>query len=321
MSRPVRNLLALATGLILLSLGSISCGEPPPIPESEDTPESAAPRPGAPAAARYLTTYAFVSAGGDASLYAAFNNEADAMGLARDYTAWVSRQGSWTRLLTVKDTLPVPRAGWRVLPADSLRIVVGEDARILGLQFLAGDGDERLRLGDEIAAWTGATGQRQGLALAGLESEGALSPGFAFFHRAARPLSVPRSPGADRIFMLADTLGNGLLIEASARSEDPAVARTWLHGAPSSWSDVGLEPVFADSGQATAVADSTRIPTEWAFIIPQADLRGEIRIAQGEDWGTSSTPPSRLAYRITGELIADGESFHFEGLAVELPLP
>jgi hypothetical protein len=302
-------------------LGSLGCGDPPPIPESEETPESAAARPGAPAAARYLTTYAFVSAGGDASFYAAFTNEADATNLGRHYTAWVARQGSWTRLLTVNDTLPVPRAGWRVLPSDSMRILIGEDARILDLEFLKGDGSTRLRLGDEIAAWTGATGQRQVLALAGLESDGSMVPGFAFFRRAARPLSVPPTPGTDRIFMLADTLGNGLLIEAPARPEDPAVAHTWLHGAPSNWSDVGLEPVFEDSGQVSPASDSTRIPTEWQFVIRQADLRGELRIAPGEDWRASGPVSSRLAHRIIGELIADGESFLFEGLTVELPLP
>lgn len=313
-----------------LALGSAACGEPPPIPESADVPELTAARPGVPAAARYLTTYAFASAGGDAAFYAAFTNETGGSRLQRDYAAWLSSEGSWTRLLGVRDTLPVPRAGWRLLPTDSLGILVGDGAQVVGLRFRTGEDEVYLRLGTEIAAWTAATGQLQALYLAGLETAAGPRAGFVFFHRAVRPLGSPGTPSADRVFLLADTLGNALLIEASVQPGEPAVARTWLHGMPGSWSDVTLEPTYSDSseqaapansGEATAAADSARAPTGWLFVIPQADLSGELRITPAEDASAPASASARGAIRISGELVADGESFRFLGLLVELPIP
>lgn len=312
-----------------LALANGACGEPPPIPESTDVPQPTDARVGPPAAARYLTTYAFASATGGAALYATFTNETAGAGLQRSYAAWLSGEGSWTRLLRVRDTLPVPRAGWRILPTDSLGILVGDGAQIVGLRFLPGADGAYLHLGDEIAAWTGATGQAQALYLAGLETGGELSAGFVFFHRAARPLGSPPAPSADRVFLLADTLGNALLIEASIQPDEPAVARTWLHGTPGSWSDVTLEPTYSDSSEAVAEdpggagvdPDSARPPTGWLFVIPQADLSGELRITPEEDVPGPVSPSARRAIRISGELVADGESFRFHGLTVELPLP
>jgi hypothetical protein len=319
-----------AAAAIGLALASGACGEPPPIAESADAPELTAARAGTPADARYLTTYAFASATGDAALYATFTNETGGSRLHRDYAAWLSEEGSWTRLLRVRDTLPVPRAGWRLLPTDSLGIIVGDGAQVVGLHFLPGEDEAYLHLGDEIAVWTGATGQVQALFLAGLETGGELSAGFVFFHRTARPLGSPPAPSADRVFLLADTLGNALLIEASIQPDEPAVARTWLHGTPGSWSDVTLEPTYSDSSEAGAGedpgdagvdADSARPPTGWLFVIPQADLSGELRITPEEDVPGPVSPTERRAIHISGELVADGESFRFRGLTVELPLP
>jgi hypothetical protein len=324
---------AFAAVAVGLGLACAACGDPPPIPEASDTPELTAASAGAPAAARYLTTYAFTSAGGDEALYSTFRNETGGSRLVRNYAAWLSREGSWTRVLGVQDSLPVPRAGWRLLPTDALGILVGDGAQVVGLRFRRGETDVHLRLGDEIAAWTGATGQVQALYLAGLETGEDLSAGFVFFHRAARSLDSPPEPTADRVFLLADTLGNALLIEASVQPDEPAVARTWLHGTPGSWSDVTLVPTYSDSSEATPAqasgdpaaptdsADSARGPTGWLFVIPQADLSGELRITPEEDMPGPASPTARRAIRISGELVADGESFRFQGLTVELPLP
>lgn len=329
-SRRRRAALSAHALVLALGIGGIGCGEAPPIPEAGDAPELTAAGSGVPAAARYLTTYAFISAAGDAALYSTFGNETSGSRLTRDYAAWMSRDGVWDQMLVVRDTLPVPRAGWRLLPAEGLGILVGDGAQIVGLRFRGGRADVHLGLGDEIAAWTSATGQVQALYLAGLETEGDLTAGFAFFHRAARSLGSPPAPTADHVFLLADTLGNALLIEASVQPDEPAVARTWLHGTPGSWSDVTLVPTYADSSETAspersrgtaAPADSARAPTGWLFVIPQADLSGELRITPEEDMPEPGSTSARRAIRISGELVADGESFRFQGLIVELPLP
>lgn len=338
LAEPGPRLSPARVAVVALGFGSVACGEPPPIPATSEAPELTAASAGAPTAARYLTTYAFTSAGGDAALYSTFRNDTGGSRLLRHYAAWLCREGSWRRVLSVQDTLPVPRAGWRLLPTDELGVFVGDGSQVVGLRFRGGEDDIHLRVGEEIAAWTGATGQVQALYLAGLETREDLSAGFVFFHRAARSLDSPSALTADRVFLLADTLGNALLIEASVQPEEPAVARTWLHGTPGSWSDVTLVPTYSDSRESAtgegseaapapgarevaAPADSARAPTGWLFVIPQADLSGELRITPEEDMPGTGAPLARRAIRISGELIADGESFRFQGLTVELPLP
>lgn len=245
-------------------------------------------------------------AGVDGSaLFASFDQTTDQGSLAREYDAWWSGPEGWTELVRLRDTLPVPRAAWRILPAPNMTVQVGDAREVVGLVFSAPQRGVSLHTTGEVAVWTGPTGQRESVGPAGLEVDGEATGGILFFRRAARALQFPGSPGSSRGFLLADSVGNALLIETD-ESDGTTVARTWLHGSVEQWSVVSLE---ADS---TASGAPDR---RWRFEIPEAALSGTIRAIASP---ASGPVP---AFRVECELVADGDLFRFAGLSVPLPLP
>jgi hypothetical protein len=256
------------------------------------------------APARYLTHFVFAGVDGSA-FFASFDQETDERSLTRAYDAWRADAEGWTSLVTIRDTLPTPRAAWRILPGAGFDVRVGDAREVMSLGFAAPDGRVELRPGDEVALWTGPTGQRESVGLAGLDVDGHAVGGLLFFRRAARALQFPAGAPGSRGFLLADSVGNGLLFEVEDGS-GATVAHTWLHGSIDAWDDV----VFtADSIAAGAPV------RRWRFEIPGAELSGTIRAI--------ASPADRPvpAFRIECDLIADGDLFRFTGLSARLELP
>ena len=174
------------------------------------------------APARYTTHFVFAGLDGTA-LFASFEQEATENSLERLYDAWWSGPDGWEPLISLRDTLPVPRAAWRILPSDGLNVHVGDAREVVGLDFMRDSRRFALRAGDEISVWTGPTGQRESVGMAGLTVDEDVVGGLLFFRRAARSLQVPPSEETVRGFVLADSVGNGLLIEVS-QSDSSVVA-------------------------------------------------------------------------------------------------
>ncbi|MFV1987974.1 MAG: hypothetical protein ACC682_11895 [Gemmatimonadota bacterium] len=256
------------------------------------------------APARYLTQFMFAGVDGTA-FFGSFGQVTDERSLVRMYDAWRADDQGWTSLLTIRDTLPVPRAAWRILPGPGFDVRVGDAREVMGLGFAAPDGRVELLPGDEVAVWTGPTGQRESVGVAGLVVSGDAVGGLLFFRRAARALQFPSSAPGSRGFLLADSVGNGLLIEIEDDSGS-AIAHTWLYGSVDAWNDVVFTP------DSTGSAGPAR---RWRFEIPGAELSGTIRaIASPAD---QPVP----AFRVECDLIADGDVFRFTGLAARLELP
>ncbi len=256
--------------------------------------------------ARYLTHLAF--AGSDGRLfYGSFDQTAELGQLTRSYGAWRGDEESWRALLDTQDTLPVPRAGWRLLPDRDMQVRVGDAGQIVSLAFQVEDAAEvrsevRLRVGEEISTWTGPTGQRESLGMAVFDADGASSLGVLFFRRAARALGIPGTVDPSRTFVLADSLGNAMVIHAGS-DQAPSVAHAWLHGVASSWDGLIFER-----------ADSVGTSARWRFEIPGTDLRGNIRARPAQI-------PGAPTVAIDCVLFAGDERFRFSGLSAELPSP
>ena len=294
------------------------CGERLPEPDAEAAAGTEEGGPGAPTPAHYVTTFAFVGAAPSAKrLYVRLTNLTSPSDLARDYAAWLGTDSAWVPLLRLTDTLPVPRAGWRILPSPDLRVRVGERAEIVELGFEGTHGGIRLAPAGIISEWEGFTGQRAFLGAAMLRDDQGSQPGLLYFRRAARPLSLPPSRLVDRIFLLADTLGNGLLIESGAPGTDgPTTAWSWLQGVESSWTDVVLRPMREDETGEEADALGP-----WRFEIPAAGLGGEIRIGPEPPGAPVLTDPRERVFLLEAELRLDDQLLRFAGLGVHGPLP
>lgn len=288
-------------GVLVLSA---ACADAPPESTIDPVPNSLGEPDSEVAPARYLSHYLFAGVDGS-GLFASFEQTTDEGSLARVYDAWWSGPEGWTELVSLRDTLPVPRAAWRVLPAAGMDVRVGDAREVVGFGFPAPDGGIELHAADEAAVWTGPTGQRESVSPASLDAGGESVGGILFFRRAARALQFAGNPGSSRGFLLADSAGNALLIETD-EEDGTAVARTWLHGSVEQWSVVTLE---ADSTAAGAP------PRRWRFEIPEAALSGTIRAIASP----ASNPVP--AFRVECDLVADGDLFRFAGLSAPLPLP
>ncbi len=260
----------------------------------------------APADARYLTHLLFAATDGSA-FFGSFDQTAEQGSLSRVYDVWWADDGEWRSLAHQRDTLPVARAAWRVLPVEHMAVRIGDAGQVVSLAF-PGPGDSgrdsvRLRAGEEVSVWTSPTGQRESLGLAALEAGDHAIAGILFFRRAARALRIPATGGATRSFVFADSLGNGLLIHEGTLRQ-PAVAHTWLHGSEATWGNIVVEK-----------ADSLATFDGWYFEIPGTDLSGQIRTIPGGVSGNASVST------LEAVLSSAGEQFRFHGLSVMLPLP
>lgn len=312
-TRLQRALAGLAIGILS---GLTGCGERFEMTDADTLADSADGGIGAPTPARYVTTVLFVGAAREPSrLYARFTNHTSETSLARDYGAWLSSTDGWSRLVTVRDTLPLPRADWRILPGPELTVLVGDGAEFFGLGF-SSEPPRRLLPGGVIADWTGLTGQRAWLGLGALEAGSELEEGLMFFRRAARPASAPQSSQMDRILLLADSLGNGLLIEGNiSLASSPVTIWAWLEGVESSWSDVSFEPAAGDDEPEAAAAAT------WTFEIPSVGIIGRIRGIDTPGGSGLDTDGRERVYPLLAELALNDRVFRFTGIGLESPLP
>lgn len=349
--RPVKRTGAgIRTVIWLLSFsmsGFVACGERFEVPEEESGAAGEVGPAGAATPARYTSTFAFAGTGpGAVQLYVRFANRTGAETLVRDYVAWLARDNVWMNVLKVRDTLPVPRADWRILPAPGLRVIAGDGTDVLGLTFSprsastdeeqAGMPEVRLAPAGVVAEWTGLTGQRELLGVGDVDVGGEVQPGLFFFRRAARPATAPAARRADRIFLLADSVGNGLLIEGNVAHPDaPAAvpeitftAWTWLQGVENTWSDVTLEPVLDIDEESAADETTPQLVGEetaraWAFGIPAAAVTGQLLMVEQEAGQSPSAPlfPLERFFLLTAQLSVNDTTFYFRGLGLESPLP
>lgn len=286
-----------------------ACAGPPPDGTTEARGEIAG-EPLTPAVdARYLTHLLFAADDGTAFI-GSFDQTAEGEDLRVDYDVRLADGDAWQPLVLTRDTVPVARAAWRLLPTPAMAVRVGDAGQIVSLLFREpeGEGADAVRLvaGEEVSVWTGPTGQRESLGIAALEMSDRAVPGILFFRRAARALSIPVAVTDGQTFVFADSLGNGLVVHAGTIGQ-PAVAHTWLHGVDAAWGDVTLEP--PDPGGTGGPASA------WRFEISGTTVRGSFRPLLGEDSGDGTL------IRMEAIVYVGTEVLDFNGFAATLPSP
>lgn len=256
----------------------------------------------------YVSRLTFVGFGPDqALLHLRLRNQTTPSALVRRYRGWRVRDGNWRPVLSLRDSLPVPRAAWRTLPAAGLRIRVGEAGELDGL--VVGGVSRRLRLdaGETVAEWSGMSGLRETLRRATLLDGPVPEEGLVLFQQSARPERIRSEPPAFQTLLVADTLGDGLLlIRSRAAPEAPARAWTWIGGQAHEWLDAVLRPLTPREGSTG----------RWALELPSAGITGEL---DGGSVAFDERPEDRIegealhdslagarAFRITGTLVVEG---------------
>jgi len=261
-----RTFSALLVCLAVL-LGGCGPAESPPA-EERSTPTTGEGSVSTTPEAVYHTALTFVGFGAEPSLiHLRFENRTEPDRLRLEYDGWIPGSDAWTSVLRVVDSIPVPRAAWRVLPAGPLRVGVEDGGELSTLRLDLEGGPVRIDALEEVSSWSGSTGQRESLRFADLQAGGRVESGWLLQRQRARLLDEPAPDRLIQAFLLADTLGNGLLIlRDRAFADAPATVWAWLDGVQLDWADA----VLLD------LPGSTGLPGSWSFEVPDVGLFGEI---------------------------------------------
>lgn len=302
---------ALVLGFVLALLPPVACSDVEETPREGEirSPASAAPPAATPA--RYATGLAFVGfEPGTPRLYFRFHNETTEESLLRTYRGWLSpgADGAWRRTFAFQDTLPTPRAAWRVLPAGDLGLAVTERGEISSL--VQGDSSRRIRLLPDVrsAEWLGSTGQREGIGTAVLETANGRTEGLLLERREARPREIPVPPTVNRILLV--TCGDDcgvLILRDEGVEESPTTAHAWLGG------EARQEGVSLRSEGARGDGSASL----WRFRLPELDVEGELSPGA---IAIDSLPEVGAGLRVRtleGTVHVRGESRPASGLLVE----
>lgn len=292
-----------------LSAALLACGEPEePARSSETAPPAERLQAEPVSGAVYHTELTFVGRGADPSLlHLRFDNRTDSASIHLRYRGWFGGD-EWREILDQVDSLPVPRAAWRILPTGPVRIVAGEGGEPSSVILELTEGSLRLDSRGAIGSWNSSTGQRESLRLAELLDESGAEAGLLLARQRARRIDEPRGVGPGQYFLVSDTAGNGLLIMRESTSPDaPVTVWTWFEDAESEWDDALVLTL--------AAADDS--PGRWSFELPEAGLLGELR---GAGPGLSDGPAGDggfEVFRVEAALVLEGQSWTMRGIGVQ----
>lgn len=264
-ARPPAALLA-----ALAVAAAAACGEP----RSEGDGRRAVPEPGGePAAtvtpATYRARVAFAPHAEGPAVYLRLAQTARPGRLERRYRGWRVVDGGVRPILAVDDTVPVPRAAWRPLPAPGIRVSVDRDGGLSGLGLTTPNGRVRLTVDSTLVRWSGPTGQAERLAAARVVGAGDTAAGLLLERRGARPLDAPGPRERSGLLLTAGPgpAGAAVLVSAPGRGPEPegagdgdgdgddggagalaaAAAHGLLDGRVRSWSPIRVRRTGPDS--------------------------------------------------------------------------
>lgn len=265
-----------AAATVALAAACLACApDRSPAPRAE-RPEDTAVEEGDLPAARYVTALSFLAAqdppAGGALPEARvmwFTNRTVPAALRRTYRGWDGggSQGGWRPVLEVTDSVPFPRAAWRPLPTEGLRIRILPDGELAGLTVHAPAGRSRLDLGPALATWRGSTGQQESLRRAVLSTDSISLSGVTATLRFNRLAEEGGRPGPGRLLLVAAANGTGLAALADPARHAPwNRVITWSDSESESWP--ALEPAVR--------LDSVAWGEAWSFRIRDAAISGRI---------------------------------------------
>lgn len=318
---------------------STGCGDAPERSGAgADALTEDAPRVQAVTPARYVTDVTFVPFRTDGpSLHLRFGNVTTSDRLERSYAGWRLEGDGWRPVLALRDTLPAPRAGWRVLPARELRVIASEDGGLDGLVLRDSATPTDLELGRTLARWEGPTGQGEQFRTATVTAGDARHDGLVVERLSAVPREAPARRGLYGFLLVTDSTGRGIAVLRQGGTppgrrppsvDTSAVAYGWTEDGERSWSEVRLEALGEEDDSRAGGSP----PRAWRIAVPAGGIRGRLEPRPPRDLAGSgdeavasvgtdaSGRPVRL-YALSGTLSVHGEERPVRGVGVEAGQP
>lgn len=294
---------------LLLAPALAGCGEEGSPPPPASGPVSEAGSETEPAPAVYRTSLTFVAFASEPwPAHFAFENRTGGGDLRRVYRGWILGEGGWQTTFSLRDSLPIPRAAWRVLPSPgSVAVRVGDGGEVRGLRIDSPDGPLRLEAGELLVAWGGDGGSRETLRSATLRLPGGPAAGFLLTRQTAQPAGGAAPPGA-QAFVLADSAGDGvLLIREGGPSEVVASAWTRAAGLQAEWPEAIVRPLTTPPGSTG----------RWAVQLPDAGIHGEVEGHPPVVEEEATAGPALRLFRAVGTFVVEGVPRQLVGVGVE----
>jgi len=261
----------------------------------------------------YRTELTFVGTGAEPSLlHLRFDNQTDSAALSLRYRGWFAGR-EWRPILDRADTLPVPRAAWRVLPTGPVRIMAGEGGEPSSVIVELTEGSLRLDSRGAIASWNSSSGQRESLRLAELVAQSGAEPGLLLARQSARRTDEPPDTDQAQVFMVTDTTGNGLLIMREGTLPDsPVTTWTWFDDTEAEWPDALVLALSAPEGA----------PGRWSLEVAEAGLLGEMRgvapqLVDALEGAAAEGDAGFEIFRLEATLVFEGETWTMRGMGVQ----
>jgi len=240
-------------------------------------------------------------------LHLRFDNRTDTSSVRLHYRGWFGGR-DWTQVLERSDSLPVPRAAWRILPSGPVRVMAGEGGEPSSLIVTLPEGRLRLDTRGAIGTWNSSTGQRESLRLAELLDESGAESGLLLGRQSARRVDAPPAEGQGQYFLVTDTTGAGIVIMRESMAPDaPVTAWTWFEDSEAVW----------DDGLLLTLAASPDSPGRWSFELPEAGLLGELRGASPVLTEASDAVPGFDLFRVEATFVLDGQSLTMRGVGIQ----
>jgi hypothetical protein len=235
-------------------------------------------------------------------------------GVDRSARALLARGATWEEFYNETWETSPTRAPWRILPHESLRLVVGEGDALAGMLFAEGARQLELQLADVLVEWTGTRGQTLRLldAAAYLSEQrvGGMALDMSRVHGAEEP------PLGDWAVLSA---GDSLQVVLEAPYPDPAgtsgAYRVW---ARLDFRDLQWPQVTVDWAEVSAFQPARRdVPLSWTIRSVDNDLSGALRVQSAAiRAGAGSGPmlPVDALFTVSGTLRMEGRPYPVSGL-------
>ncbi len=320
----LRARLLVLTSTSAVAAGTLACepDQTPPVTAlSEVAVDTTAVPPPAPPTAGDLvfdSEFLFVSLDADSTVLVPwfFRSRVTPEGVLAEQSAWLSRAGSWETLGRSIRSAPATRSPWRIVPGETIRLVVGIEDRIQSLVLRDPPRELETSLGSLVTEWTnpGATFVR--LYEGRTAFPAGQVDGFVLEVDSRWEASEEGGPG-DWVF-----LHSGRDLQVFLQAEGP-IAGVGFSTRYQGWTRIALRdlpiPDLQVEWARVGAFEAARrdIPTGWMIRSPGGEVVGEVEtVASHVIVGQGDGPilPLLGLFEVSGELIVEGREFSVTGM-------
>lgn len=276
----IRSIHALALSLAIpLTLLACENDEPAPAPATDGSADVT--EPDRTVERVYERSFAFIAELGDSLLVVPWviRHEARSDSVVRVASGWLSRGGTWEPFYDERWSTPPTRTPERILPHETLSLVVRDGDLVDGLVYQDGPRSLEVVMGEVRAAWVGPSGETLDLLEGAVYLSEERIDGWVV--DVARSLAPSAPPAGDWAFLVSgDSVSLVMAADVEHGLEEDPVYRVWAQRGAEDLVWPEAEVTWTDR-QAFPPARRD-VPTAWSISSPDGTLSGTLRSVTSE---------------------------------------